>query len=200
MNLTVRLERFYSQNDEDRFFAALKTHRAVRGVQGVGRDLIVDLDVRRLHRESLLDLVGLLYRYGLALRPLRSLADHPRFAWLRDRKKYWYRHMFLGSVASTSPEGQLETLYTIVMEYRGGTYVSQVTARNVFGALRAWAVALNVDAVAGLGPRRKAELIDQIEDQLAAPVALDGVINGWCASAVTSGGLVLVNIIETAPR
>ena len=131
MNVSVRLNVFYSRTDEDRFFAALDTHRAVRTVQGVGRDLIIRLDLGKLRRESLLDLLALLCRYGIALRPLRGLAERRRFAWLRDRKKYWYRSMFIDAAAGTSLGEGLGTLYTIVMDYRGGTYISQVNARNV---------------------------------------------------------------------
>lgn len=71
-------------------------------------------------------------------------------------------------------------LYTVVLEYRGGTYISQVNARNVIGALQVWAEALDIAAVAGLGSRRKAELIDDIKEQLlhgVMPTPLDGLVN-----------------------
>ena len=92
-------------------------------------------------------------------------------------------------------------LYTVVMDYRSGTYISQVKARSVDTALRVWTEHLDISGVAGLGRRRKAELIGEIKKQVSrreAPVPLDGVVNTWCASAATSGGLVIVNIIATA--
>src|SRR5271166_2791525 len=99
MICSVRLSLFYSQADEDRFFEALAKFPAVRSVRGVGLDLIIDLDPRKLGRESLLDLNALLHRYGIGLRPLGELAERRRFAWLRTRTKYWYRSMFRGTAA-----------------------------------------------------------------------------------------------------
>lgn len=55
-------------------------------------------------------------------------------------------------------------LYTVVMDYRGGTYIAQVDARSVTGALRLWSE--GVDAVAiGLRPEEKKELIDNIKER-----------------------------------
>jgi hypothetical protein len=91
-------------------------------------------------------------------------------------------------------------LYTVVMDYRGGTYVSQVAARSVAGALKIWAAALDTAAIAGLGPQRKAEMIDDIRvaHSLGLEAALlHGLVNAWCATALTSGGLALINIIAT---
>src|SRR5260370_15177896 len=91
-------------------------------------------------------------------------------------------------------------LYTVVLDYRGGTYISQVNAGSVAGALKIWADALDIGAVARLGPQRKGELIDDIKMQLSSgqpPAPLDGLVNAWCASALTSGGLSLINIVGT---
>jgi hypothetical protein len=94
-------------------------------------------------------------------------------------------------------------LYTVVMDYRGGTYISQVDAGSVAGALKVWAAGLDTAAIAGLGPRRKIELIDDIRERLSSgqePVLLDGLVNAWCVSALTSRGLALINIIATNTR
>ncbi len=91
-------------------------------------------------------------------------------------------------------------LYTVVIDYRGGTYISQVHARSVADALKIWAAALDTAAIGGLGPQRKVELIDDIKEQLSLgqePALLDGLVNAWCASALTSGGLALINIVAT---
>jgi hypothetical protein len=83
-------------------------------------------------------------------------------------------------------------LYTVVLDYRGGTYISQVNAGSVAGALKIWADALDIGAVARLGPQRKGELIDDIKMQLSSgqpPAPLDGLVNAWCASAL-NGAIV----------
>ena len=58
-------------------------------------------------------------------------------------------------------------LYTVVMDYRSGTYISQVKARSVETALRVWTEHLDISGVAGLGRRRKAELIGEIKKQVS---------------------------------
>ena len=49
-------------------------------------------------------------------------------------------------------------LYTVVMDYRGGTYISQVSARSVTTTLKVWAAALDPAAIAGLGTQRNSLL------------------------------------------
>lgn len=93
-------------------------------------------------------------------------------------------------------------LYTVFMEYRGGTYVSQVEADDVSTALRHWAAALTIWEGERLGAQRKAKLIRMIDEDLACgsgPVLLDGLVNAWCTTALLSrGGLLLINIVATA--
>ena len=92
-------------------------------------------------------------------------------------------------------------LYTVVMDYRGGTYISQVRARSVAAALKVWAAALDTAAIAGLGPQRKIELIEDVKGSRGQePALLDGLVNAWCATALTSGGLALMNIVATKTR
>jgi hypothetical protein len=97
----------------------------------------------------------------------------------------------------------MKMLYTVVMEYGGGTYVSQIDASSVEQALRLWAAKLDAGAVAGLDHEGKVELVDDIEEELSnggQPVPLTGLVNAWCASAWISGrGLMLINIIATVP-
>ncbi len=88
-------------------------------------------------------------------------------------------------------------LYTIVMDYRGGTYVSQTEADDVAGAVRAWALALNPKEVADLGHAGKAELIEQLLEGGQSPVSLEGVVNVWCTSCSVSDELCLINIVST---
>jgi hypothetical protein len=91
-------------------------------------------------------------------------------------------------------------LYTVVMDYRGGTYIAQVDASSVMGALNVWSEGLDTAAITGLSPEQKAELIDDIKESSSRgrePVLIDGLVNAWCASALTSGGMALINIVAT---
>ncbi len=92
-------------------------------------------------------------------------------------------------------------LYTILMEYRGGTYISQARGASASDALRTWVHNLDPSPVHELGVRRKADLIAAIENDLAdgtAPTPLEGLQSLWCQTVVFSGGFVLINMVATA--
>ncbi|MFZ6781168.1 hypothetical protein ACO0LD_30405 [Undibacterium sp. Ji83W] len=94
MKLQIELTKFYTEKDESRFFMALREISALKSIQGVGRSLIIDFDLRGLGRDSLLELIGILTRYQINLKPLAILAERSRFTWLKDKTWYWYAGMF----------------------------------------------------------------------------------------------------------
>jgi hypothetical protein len=84
------------------------------------------------------------------------------------------------------------------MEYRGGTYISQVEARSADQVLQPWARNLDSGPIAGFEEQDKRELIAAFEDHDDARlVPLDGLTNSWCTSTLISGNLVLVNVVAT---
>jgi hypothetical protein len=87
------------------------------------------------------------------------------------------------------------------MDYSGGTYVAQVDASSETVALKVWSEGVDSAAIAGFNPERKKELIDEINANYSRgrkPVLLDGLVNVWCASALTSGGVATINIVATS--
>ncbi len=87
-------------------------------------------------------------------------------------------------------------LYTVIMDYAGGTYISQVNALSPKAACLKWAKNLNVSQVNGLGERGKQLLIEQIKEE--NPLSLTGLLNAWCTTAHVRGKLALINVIQTA--
>ncbi len=87
------------------------------------------------------------------------------------------------------------SLYTFIMEYAGGTYISQVKALSPKSACVKWAQNLDVSQVSGLGGKSKASLIDRMKDE--SPTPIDGVLNTWCAGALIRGELALINFVLT---
>ncbi len=81
-------------------------------------------------------------------------------------------------------------LYTFFLEYKGGTYISQVKASSPARALAAWAEALNSTEVKGLGKIRKQKLTEQANQP---PTPLEGVKNTWCWSVLLRGDLALIH-------
>lgn len=86
-------------------------------------------------------------------------------------------------------------LYTFFLEYRGGTYVSQVRARSSRLATRVWSGRLIEMKIPGLGASSKKNLVEKILAD--TPTALDGLKNIWCSSTIVRGHLALVHFTLT---
>mgnify|MGYP001121164767 CR=1 FL=1 len=79
-------------------------------------------------------------------------------------------------------------LYTILVEYKGGTYISQVNARNHIEALK--------DGKVAIEKAIKKPFIDDWLDP--APVPIDQNVGVWCASTLDSDEEgVSINIVQT---
>lgn len=94
MILKIELSSFYSRGDERRLFQGFKEIAAIRGVRGVGRDLLLDIEISSLSKEALRELLALLWRYGIPLAPLRAFAEKKKFSWLNDALGFWHCDMF----------------------------------------------------------------------------------------------------------
>jgi hypothetical protein len=88
-------------------------------------------------------------------------------------------------------------LYTFVLEYRGGTYISQVVAETAQKACNAWAKSLDASKIKHLGIKSKNLLIEELQEDYNELVPLSGLQNTWCTSATVRNHLALINIIET---
>jgi hypothetical protein len=89
------------------------------------------------------------------------------------------------------------SLFTIIMDYDGGTYVHQIKALSPGDACRKWSSRLTVSDVYNLGPTGKKALIARMKSD--EPVSLDGLENAWCVSAIIRGRLALINVVDTKP-
>ena len=81
------------------------------------------------------------------------------------------------------------------MEYADGTYLSQIKASSPKSACVKWAQKLDYWQIQGLSLKGKEPLIRQMKE--ASPVALDGMSNAWCNTALVRGKLVLINLVRT---
>ncbi|MFM0190129.1 hypothetical protein PQR25_30470 [Paraburkholderia nemoris] len=100
MQIEINLCRFYALSDERRLFQGFNDIAAITELRGVGRNLLVDIDLRRLSKDDLLDMIALLQRYGIPLAPLGVLAAKKRFSWLNDPTAYFYGNMFKSSISA----------------------------------------------------------------------------------------------------
>ncbi len=88
-------------------------------------------------------------------------------------------------------------LFTISLDFKGGTYLPQAHARTPEMAARCWARDLDVSGIHGLGPGSKQRLIELMDEDTA--VAIKGLKNVWCLSASLRGGYALIHIFQTVP-
>ena len=88
-------------------------------------------------------------------------------------------------------------LYTFIMEFKGGTYISQVSATSPRLACVKWAKHLKAEEIFGLGQRGQLALIKEMQEE--KPVRIHYTKGVWCVSALIRGQLALVNMVRTAP-
>ena len=89
----------------------------------------------------------------------------------------------------------MKHLYTIVAEYKGGTYVSQVEAETPTAAVQRWS-----ELKSQGGDDILAEARLEVKEQISAgdaPVPLSGRKNVWCISGAHRDQLILVNAVLT---
>jgi hypothetical protein len=86
-------------------------------------------------------------------------------------------------------------LYSIVIEYRGGTYISQISALNQNAAITAWASSFS-ETELRVWKIDKTALLKIVEEDI--PIALKGCVNAWCLSGNIDGSLALINVFKTA--
>jgi hypothetical protein len=81
------------------------------------------------------------------------------------------------------------------MDYKGGTYISQITSSSLETACIKWAKSLEISEIDEFGNKSKEKLIEQMKSN--SPVLLNGLLNAWCTSAFLQKGTALINIVQT---
>jgi len=87
-------------------------------------------------------------------------------------------------------------LYTFILEYRGGTYISQVRAVNYKTAPQVWAEQLDLTGIAKPEKNFRDKLFASINSDKPTPI--DGVAKTWCCSLIYVKQQSLVHFIQTA--
>jgi hypothetical protein len=87
-------------------------------------------------------------------------------------------------------------LYTFLMEFRGGTYISQVYAECLFEAVKLWGEKLDTNDIQHLGNKGKIELLTELKD--IDPIGIRTVKNVWFFCLSIRKGYIAVNVIKTS--
>jgi hypothetical protein len=87
-------------------------------------------------------------------------------------------------------------LYTLVLDFHGGTYITQFDADTAQDAVTAWCRELQDEQLLGEVSSDVAEgiMIDAIGNVL---VEVDGLHGAWCAATTVNDQLALLNVIIT---
>jgi hypothetical protein len=85
-------------------------------------------------------------------------------------------------------------LYTVVLDYKGGTYVGQASGDSATAAVSRWVSRIRDEELVEWGiTRDQLSRIARSDDA----VPLSGCLNVWCLSGSINEGLVLINVIAT---
>ncbi len=85
--------------------------------------------------------------------------------------------------------------FTFIMEFKGGTYINQISAIDLRHAMIAWANKLDTTQIKYLGERSQIELVNIIQNEL--PIRISGLSNVWCFSVLLKVGFIIGNIVLT---
>lgn len=93
---------------------------------------------------------------------------------------------------------KLETfLYTFILDFQGGTYISQVRAKDEKEAMHIWATNLEIESIPRFGHRMKTELIVDMEE---TTLTASSLVHHWCFGILPCGRFGQVNIIKTVEQ
>lgn len=90
-----------------------------------------------------------------------------------------------------------DCLFTFLMDFQGGTYLSQVNA-PFETSCNVWASSVEVSEIAGFGELQRDQLIACMNHE--SPTALENMDGVWCVTALIDNDLVLVHIVKTTPN
>jgi len=85
--------------------------------------------------------------------------------------------------------GGKRPLFTFYLDYRGGTYISQLRARDYLEAPTAWAKKLDLRQIPNASERFRDNLLKSLEFE--KPVPLNGVDSTWCCALIYASRAIL---------
>lgn len=84
----------------------------------------------------------------------------------------------------------------MICEFRGGTYISQISASDERAAIKEWCAKIAADKPIPDTSLIVAKAFDELYD-VEVPVLLEGLQNVWCATALCEDDMALLNIVMT---
>jgi len=128
----------------------------------------------------------------------------------KERKKiekqllYWgAKQDFLCQFYNRDTTSQEETLYTVTMYYRGGTYIRQfswILGNDLQFVLFTWLsdVFLDIYEAKIIAPQDRVLLMEKASQSVYSPVPVEGCMNVWGTYFSLSDGMAKITIVKTA--
>jgi hypothetical protein len=88
-------------------------------------------------------------------------------------------------------------LYTFIMEFRGGTYVSQVESKSMNDACNKWANNIDVSAIKYFNEAIRKKLLLEITNEEDKPSKLKGLRNIFYAGVILGRHIAHISIVLT---
>ncbi|HMM81518.1 MAG TPA: hypothetical protein PKC65_16010 [Pyrinomonadaceae bacterium] len=94
------------------------------------------------------------------------------------------------------------SLFTFFLEYEGGTYITQITAKNPKLAIETWAKEFDlhnkVEFADIFEPRFQEKLVESLDLKLFFPI--ENVINTWTFNAYRLDRQATIHLTKTDPQ
>lgn len=108
MNIIANPLQYYSHGDESAFFSWLQSISCVKSFRGLGGSLIIELDMAKIDREGLCELIALFFRFGNDMKEFQNFAHMPEYEWINNPKSYWYERVFRKMGLDQTDRGQIK--------------------------------------------------------------------------------------------
>ena len=83
--------------------------------------------------------------------------------------------------------------FTFILEFRGGTYISQAYGNDLNQAKIGWLKNLSASRIKYLGEKSQEELRNIIKSD--SLILLQGMNNVWCISGTLNSGFFVLNVV-----
>ncbi|WP_064608456.1 hypothetical protein [Photobacterium sp. J15] len=90
------------------------------------------------------------------------------------------------------------SVYTIILEYDGATYITQVEASDVQTAMRAWSDEQDIYAIDGFPLNEADRILTSLAEQTPTPV--NKLTNVWSVTFVVGHDLAILHLIKTEAK
>jgi hypothetical protein len=91
-------------------------------------------------------------------------------------------------------------LWTVIADYRGGTYISQLRATGVTQALKQWAKSFPQIKGSFVGAKTRQKLMGAVRDNEEKPVPIEAVRNVWYWSHSALHRRFVVHLVKTSSK